>query len=79
MEEWISLSEYAKRFKMHVNNVKHLIHTGELKAVRTEGGHYKIRVGGDTVSREMYEKEKEERIRLQTILDNIGLMIKERS
>lgn len=78
MEEWISLNEYARRFKMNVNNVKHLIHIGELKATRTEGGHFKIKVGGDMVSREMYEKEKEERIRLQTILDNITLMIKER-
>lgn len=69
--EWISLNEYARRYKMGVEAVKHLIHIGELEARQTEGGHYKIKINGDTVSREQYEKEKEKRIQAETKLENI--------
>lgn len=69
--EWISLNEYCRRYKMSNATVKHLIYTGELEAVQTESGYYKIRIGGDTVSREEYEKEKEKRIQAETKLQNI--------
>ena len=69
--EWISLNEYARRFKMRTETVKQMIHSGELKAVLTDGGHYKIRINGDTVSREDYEREKEKRIQAETKLENI--------
>ena len=71
MEEWISLREYAKRYKMGVDAVKHLIYKGELKASKTEGGHYKIKVGGDTVSRTEYEKLYERCIKAETQLENV--------
>jgi hypothetical protein len=69
--EWISLNEYCRRYKMSNATVKHLIYTGELEAVQTESGYYKIRVGGDTVSRTDYEREKEKRIQAETKLENI--------
>ena len=56
MEEWVSLTEYCKRYKMNQANVKHLIHEGKLEAVRTQKGHYKIKINGDSVSREQYEE-----------------------
>ena len=69
--EWISLREYARRYKMNQETVKHLIHIGELEARKTAGGHYKIKINGDTVSRTDYEKEKEKRIQAETKLQNI--------
>ena len=74
MEEWISLNEYMRRFKTGYNEVKRKIHNGELEYDLTEGGHYRIKVGGNTVSKEMYEKEKERRIQAETklkVLKNI--------
>ena len=56
MEEWVSLTEYCKRYKMNQANVKHLIHEGKLEAVQTQKGHYKIKINGDSVSREQYEE-----------------------
>ena len=69
--EWISLREYARRYKMNQETVKHLIFIGELEARKTAGGHYKIKLNGNTVSREEYEKEKEKRIQAETKLKNI--------
>lgn len=56
MEEWVSLTEYCKRYKMNQANVKHLIHEKKLEAVQTQKGHYKIKINGDSVSREQYEE-----------------------
>ncbi len=37
MEEWISLNEYARRYKMHPEKVKQMIVTGKLEYFQTEG------------------------------------------
>lgn len=37
MEEWISLNEYARRYKMHPEKVKQMIATGKLDYFQTEG------------------------------------------
>ena len=60
-EEWISLNEYMTRFHIGHKEVKRMIDNKELEYKKTEGGHYKIKVGGNSVSREIYEKEKEKR------------------
>lgn len=44
--EWISLNEYSRRYKMHPVQVKKLISEGKLDYFLTEGGYYKIKVGG---------------------------------
>lgn len=69
MEEWISLNEYAKRYKMNPNSVKQLIAKGEVLAKKLDSGYYKIKVGGDTVSRHIYEEEKKKRIQAETKLE----------
>lgn len=76
MEEWISLSEYMKRYHTGYKEVKRMIDNNELEHRKTEGGQYKIKVGGNTVSREMYETEKEKRIQAETKL-NLVLKIVE--
>ena len=75
MEEWISQREYCKRNKMNPDTVKKMIYDGKLEAITTNGGHIKIKVGGDTVSREQYEKIYGEYIKLKTILENIQSLV----
>lgn len=75
MEEWVSLTEYCKRYKMNQANVKHLIHEGKLEAVRTQKGHYKIKVNSNSVSRELYEKLLERCVIAETQLQNIKQII----
>ena len=67
-EEWIRLNEYMTRFHIGHKEVKRMIENNELEYKQTEGGHYKIKVGGNSVSREIYEKEKEKRVRAETKL-----------
>ena len=68
-EEWISLNEFMKRQHIGYEVALQMIHNGEIEAIKTEGGRYKIKVGGNTVSKELYEKEKERRIQAETTLE----------
>lgn len=69
MEEWISLTEYMKRFHLGYKEVKKMIDNNELEYKQSEGGRFRIKVGGNTVSRELYESEKEKRIQVETKLE----------
>lgn len=68
MEEWISLNEYMRRNKMGYNVVLQMIYNKEIEARKTPGGRYKIKVGGQTVSNEMYEKVVRENSELKTLI-----------
>lgn len=67
-EEWISLHEFMKRRKIGYDVALQMIEDKEVECKKTAGGRYKIKVGGDTVSRDLYEKEKEKRIQAETKL-----------
>lgn len=69
MEEWISLTEYMKRFHLGYKEVKKMIDNNELEYKQSEGGRFRIKVGENTVSRELYESEKEKRIQAETKLE----------
>lgn len=69
MEEWVSLQEFMRRKKIGKEVAYQLLASGKYEYEKTEGGHYKIKIGGDTVSRKMYEEEKEKRIRAETKLN----------
>ena len=69
MEEWISLTEYMKRLHLGYKEVKKMIDNNELEYKQSEGGRFRIKVGGNTVSRELYESEKEKRIQAETKLE----------
>lgn len=69
MEEWISLTEYMKRFHLGYKEVKKMLDNNELEYKQSEGGRFRIKVGGNTVSRELYESEKEKRIQAETKLE----------
>lgn len=71
-QEWISLNEYSRRYKMHPVQVKKLISEGKLDYFLTEGGYYKIKVTDkDLVTREEYNKVLERAIKAETKLENI--------
>lgn len=68
MEEWISLNEFMRRQKVGYNTVLQMIANHEVDYIKT-GTRYKIKVGGNTVSREIYEQEKERRIKAEHKLE----------
>lgn len=74
-EKWVSQNEYMKIMGIGFNAVKHLIATGQVET-RCTGSHIKIKVGGDTVSRQLYEEEKAKRIKAETMLENLRNLLK---
>lgn len=77
MEEWISLSEFMKRRKIGYNVALQLLYNKEVEYIKTEGGQYKIKVGGDSINKEMYEREKELRIKAETKLELLKKILNE--
>ena len=78
MEEWISLNEFMKRQKIGYEVALQMIDKKEVEAIKTAGGRYKIKIGGNSVSRETYEKEKERRIQAETKLSLLREILIER-
>ena len=67
---YISAEEYAKRSGQSPQKVKDMCKKGLLDYYMTEGGYYKIKEDdNNSVSKELYEKEKERRIKAETKLD----------
>lgn len=78
MEEWISLNEFMKRKKIGYKLAIQLIKNKEVDAKQLPGGRYKIKVGGDSVSKDLYEHEKERRIQAETKLEMLkAILVKE--
>ena len=75
MEEWISLNEFTRRYKVGTDVAKKLIAEGKIECIKTEGGYYKIKVGGKLESKE-YEEMKKENERLRATLNNISSILK---
>lgn len=76
MEEWVSLNEFARRMKIGHSTILKLIADNEIEYIKT-GTRYKIKVGGNTVSRDIYEQEKERRIKAETKLQMLKDFINE--
>ena len=68
-EEWISLQEFMRRNKIGKEVAFQLLSSGKYEYEKTDGGHYKIKIGGNAVSIELYEQEKERRIKAETKLE----------
>lgn len=75
MEEWISQNAYMKRFHCGHKEIQRMIENNEVEYKQSEGGHIKIKVGGNSISREVYEKEKERRIQAETTLEMLKTII----
>lgn len=76
-EEWISLKEFMKRRKVGYEVALQMIENKEVECRKTDGGRYKIKVGGNSVSREIYEQEKEKRIQAETKLNLLKTILNE--
>lgn len=74
-ERWISLNEFMKLYKVGYDVALQMINNKEVECRKTDGGRYKIKVGGNTVSKELYEKEHERRIQAETKLQSILAII----
>ena len=67
---YISAEEYAKRSGLSPKKVKDMCKVGKLDFYMTEGGYYKIKEDdNNSVSKDLYEKEKERRIKAETTLE----------
>ena len=71
MEEWISLTEFMQRNKLGYDAAVQLVESGKFEYEKTDGGRYKIKIGGNTVSKEMYDKAIERAIQAETKLNVI--------
>ncbi len=71
MEEWISLTEFMRRNKLGYDAAVQIVESGKYEYKKTDGGRYKIKVGGDTVSKEMYDKAIERAVQAETKLNVI--------
>lgn len=69
MEEYITLNEYMRRFKLGHQNVLNLIATNQVEYQVTQSGRYRIKVGGNSVSKEMYDKTVERAVKAETKLE----------
>lgn len=78
-KDWISLKEFMKINKIGYEVAMQMIADKKIDVVKTPGGRYKIRAGGETVSKEMYEREKEKRIQAETKLNLLKQILVERN
>ena len=68
--KYISAEKYAKLSGQSPQKVKDMCKKGLLEYYMTEGGYYKIKVDdNNSVSKDLYEKEKERRIKAETTLE----------
>ena len=73
-EEWVSLNQYMKKFRIGYEGVIRLINTGQVEYQKL-GKNYRIKVGGDTVSRQLYEQTLERAIIAETKLQSIQAVL----
>jgi len=71
--KYVSAETYNKMTGLGVEEVKRQCRIGKLECLMTEGGHYKILVRQNAVSREEYEKVVRENEKLKTIIQNVNL------
>ena len=58
-----------KKYHIGHKELRRMISNNEVEYRQTEGGFYKIKVGGNSISVDVYEKERERRIQAETKLD----------
>lgn len=68
---YISLNEFMRRNRIGYEVALQMIENKKVEYRRTSGGRYKIKVGGDTVSIEQYEKVLQEKEKYKTIVETI--------
>lgn len=68
--KWVSAKAYAEATGLGVEKVKQFIRTGKLEGLQTEDGYWKVKVyDNDAVSRDVYEKELERRVKAEATIE----------
>ncbi|MEI3355717.1 MAG: hypothetical protein V8R81_01290 [Clostridia bacterium] len=68
-EQWISLNAFMKMRRIGYDTAIEMIENKEVESSKTPGGRYKIKIGGNTVSKEMYDQAIERAIQAETKLN----------
>ena len=75
-EKWISLNEFMRRNNMGYEEAIRLLNSGKIEYQKSEGGRYRIKVGGN-----IKDKEKEilikENAELKAIINSLKAILKE--
>lgn len=75
-EKWISLNEFMRRNNIGHDEAVRLINSGKFEYQKSEGGRYRIKVGGN-----VKDKEKEilikENAELKTVINSLKAILKE--
>lgn len=79
-ERWVSLNQFMKLRNIGYETAMDMINNNEVEYHKSDGNknvRYKIKIGGDTVSREVYEEEKAKRIKAETTLNLLKKVLEE--
>ena len=76
-EKWISLNEFMRKKNIGYDVALQMIHNGDIEG-KKYGSRWKIKIGGDTVSRQLYEEEHRKRIEAETTLKLLQNILLER-
>ncbi len=71
--KYLTTEQYSKLSGLGVEEIKHQINIGKLEGTKTVGGHYKVIVRDDAVSKEMYEEVVRENAALKEKLKTINM------
>ena len=75
-EKWISLNEFMRRNNIGYEEAIRLLNSGKIEYQKSEGGRYRIKVGGN-----IKDKEKEilikENAELKAIINSLKAILKE--
>ena len=75
-EKWISLNEFMRRNNMGYEEAIRLLDSGKIEYQKSEGGRYRIKVGGN-----IKDKEKEilikENAELKAVINSLRAILKE--
>lgn len=76
-KKWISLNEFMRRNNIGYDVALQMIHNGDIEG-KKYGNRWKIKIDGDTVSRQLYEEEHKKRIEAETTLKLLKNILIER-
>lgn len=76
-EEWISLNQFMKRFKVGYDVALQMIEDKEVICRKTAGGRYKIKINAETVSNDRYESVVRENAELKATIRNLKTILTE--
>lgn len=79
MEEYVTVKAYMTRFKIAYKTVMNMINTGQLEYKQTPAGKYRIKIGGDTVPKNLFDEEHNKRIEAETTIKLLQNILLERS